>query len=61
MTFNDPPVWVALIAGTFSVGVTVLWLYIAWRAMRAHERLAAAAERMSKESKPIPPVSNISH
>lgn len=27
-----------------------LWLYIGWRAMRAHERLAAAAEKKARET-----------
>jgi uncharacterized membrane protein len=39
--------WIVL-AGALSVAVTVLWLYIGWRAMRAHERLASAAEHMAR-------------
>jgi len=50
--------WI-LLAGVFSVGVTTLWLYIGWRAMKAHERLARAAEQMvhvSPRSPSSPPL-----
>jgi len=40
-------VWILLV-GAFSVAMSVLWLYIAWRAMRAHERLASATEQMAR-------------
>jgi len=33
----------------WAVGVTVLWLVIGFRAMRAHERLAAATERIAQK------------
>ncbi len=42
--------WIIL-AGLASIVVTVLWLYIGWRAMKAHERLAAAAEQMARSSR----------
>lgn len=35
----------AVLAVLWGVAVTVLWLVIGWRAMRAHERIAAAVER----------------
>ena len=48
MSFNGADaVWVA-IATAVSVATAVLWLYIGWRAMRAHERLASAAEQLSR-------------
>ena len=33
-----------VVAMLWGVAVTVLWLVIGWRAMRAHERIAAAVE-----------------
>jgi len=41
--------WV-LIVGTFSVLVSLVWLYLGYRAVKAHERLATAAELMSRVS-----------
>lgn len=35
-------VLVAILSGVFAFAVTLLWLWIAWRAMRAHERIADA-------------------
>ena len=51
MSFNGggAPAW-AMIVGILSVGMSLLWLYIAWRAMKAHERLASAAEKMARSS-----------
>lgn len=37
---------VALMA-LWGIAVTIYWMVVAWRAMRAHERLASAVERMS--------------
>jgi hypothetical protein len=34
-----------LFVATGGIAITILWLVIFWRAMRAHERLADAAER----------------
>lgn len=36
-----------VVMGVWTVVVTVFWMVVAWRAMRAHERLASAAERMT--------------
>lgn len=38
----------------FSVVTTVLWLVIAWRAMRAHERIADAASEWIQLHRPPP-------
>ncbi len=35
------------VAGAFGVATTLFWMYVAWRAMRAHECLADAAERLT--------------
>ncbi|MEO7996124.1 MAG: hypothetical protein ABI852_01700 [Gemmatimonadaceae bacterium] len=35
----------AFVAIFFGLITTVIWMFIGWRAMRAHERLADAAER----------------
>jgi uncharacterized membrane protein len=50
----------ALAAGLFSasmaltllgtIGVALFWMVVGWRAMRAHEKLAAAAEALSRRS-----------
>jgi hypothetical protein len=37
----------ALVTGLVGFSMSLLWLYIGWRAMRAHERLAAAAEELA--------------
>ena len=50
MSFNGADAAWVVIAGVISVVMSVLWLYIAWRAMKAHERLAGAAERMARSS-----------
>lgn len=34
----------AIMAVLWGIAVTILWLVIGWRAMRAHERIAAAVE-----------------
>jgi hypothetical protein len=48
MSFNGADgVWV-VIAGTVSILMSVLWLYLAYRAVKAHERLASAAELMAR-------------
>ena len=33
----------------WGLAITILWLYIAWRAMRAHEKLAQSVEDISKK------------
>ncbi len=37
--------FLAILALTYGVVTTILWLSIGWRAMRAHERLADVLER----------------
>lgn len=43
--------FVAIVWGLF---VTIFWLVVAWRAMRAHERLASAAEELARKNQPNP-------
>ena len=51
MSFNGADaIWV-VIAGAFGILTSLLWLYIAWRAMKAHERLATAAEQMARPTR----------
>jgi uncharacterized membrane protein len=38
-----------LVALVLSALVTLFWMWVAWRAMRAHERLADAVERISRK------------
>jgi hypothetical protein len=40
---------VTFIAFLWGIAVTVAWLYIAWRAMRAHEKLSQAAVEMAQK------------
>jgi hypothetical protein len=42
--------WVAVL-GVVSFVPTLIGLYIAWRAMRAHEKLASAADQMARRAK----------
>ena len=35
--------------GLWGIAVAVLWLWIGWRAMRAHERLADAVGQLSRD------------
>ena len=50
MSFNGADIIWVIVAGSASVIASILWLYIAWRAMKAHERLARAAEQMVRVS-----------
>ena len=48
--------WLVLIVGVIG---SLLWLYIGWRAMRAHERLAIAVERIAGSGRaPLPRVTD---
>ena len=33
-----------------TIGVALFWMVVGWRAMRAHEKIAAAAEALSRRS-----------
>jgi uncharacterized membrane protein len=44
----------AFLAVVWGLLVTVFWLVVAWRAMRAHERLASAAEELARKNRPNP-------
>ena len=48
MSFSGASGLIVWLAGLFSVVVSLLWIYIAWRAMRAHEKLAAATDQIAK-------------
>ena len=48
MSFNGADSIVVAFATIVGVVSALLWLYIGWRAMRAHERLASAAEQMAR-------------
>ena len=39
----------AIFAILWGLLVTIFWMYIAWRAMRAHERLAKSVEDISQK------------
>lgn len=34
----------AVVGGIFGIAVSILWVWIGWRAMRAHERIADALQ-----------------
>ncbi len=40
--------YLAIVAMLYSLVITILWLSIGWRAMRAHERIADILERRAK-------------
>jgi hypothetical protein len=35
----------------WGIAITIYWMVVAWRAMRAHERLASALERLSEQGR----------
>lgn len=39
----------AIVAAAWGFAVMVFWMVCGWRAMRAHERLADAAEKLSHD------------
>ena len=40
---------IGILVFLWGLAITILWLYIAWRAMRAHEKLAQSVEDISKK------------
>ena len=38
----------AVLLALIGIAVTVFWMVVGWRAMKAHEKLADAAEEMSR-------------
>ena len=42
-------VLLSIVTGFFGVAIAVLWLWIGWRAMRAHERIADALNQPERE------------
>ena len=39
----------AFLVGLFGIASAILWIIIGWRAMRAHERIADAAEQAARK------------
>ena len=39
----------AVFSALFGMATMLYWMWVAWRAMRAHERLADSAERAAAE------------
>lgn len=58
LTFNGPTDALFWVAATWGIVVTLFWMRVAWRAMRAHEQLAAAAHATAKTQvqRPLPRV-----
>ena len=48
MTFNGADGAIFFIATSLSVLTMLFWMYIGWRAMRAHEKLAQAANQIAR-------------
>lgn len=46
---NDAAVGMMVLFGLWTVAIAVLWLWIGWRAMRAHEQLADAVGRLARD------------
>ena len=40
----------ATVAGLVGIAITIFWMIVAWRAMRAHERLAQATEELARKN-----------
>lgn len=40
----------AVLIALFGIATTVFWMYVGWRAMEAHERLARATEDMARKT-----------
>ena len=45
MTIGNPGEFTVL----FVIATTIFWMYVGWRAMQAHERLAKAAEDIARK------------
>lgn len=43
-------VLLSVVTGLFGLAIAVLWLWIGWRAMRAHERIADALNQPERDS-----------
>ena len=46
--------FLAFVAVVWGLFITIFWLVVAWRAMRAHERLASAAEELARKNRSAP-------
>jgi uncharacterized membrane protein len=58
-TMNSPSDLLFKVVTLIGYLVMVYWMYVGWRAMRAHERLAAAAETAAAQARaPLPRVSD---
>ncbi|MCY3016685.1 MAG: hypothetical protein NT171_18580 [Planctomycetota bacterium] len=42
---------VAILIGLFGIVASIFWMVVAWRAMKAHEKLSAAAEEIARRHK----------
>ena len=43
---EGPQIFLIVVGALWTLIVTILWLRIGWRAMRAHERLAASLDEI---------------
>ena len=48
ISVNNMPL-IGFLVVVWGLAVTVFWMYVAWRAMRAHEKLAQSVEDISKK------------
>jgi uncharacterized membrane protein len=39
----------AMLLAWFGIATTIFWMVVGWRAMRAHERIADAAEQAARK------------
>ncbi|HXU82867.1 MAG TPA: hypothetical protein VN914_15815 [Polyangia bacterium] len=42
----------AVLGVAASIAVGLFWMFVGWQAMRAHQRLAAAAEEIARAGRP---------
>lgn len=40
---------VAIVSGVFTLAVSLFWMWVGWRAMRAHERIADSLQSPERE------------
>jgi hypothetical protein len=42
----------AIVGGLFGIAVSIFWMWVGWRAMRAHERIADTLQDTGNASQP---------
>jgi hypothetical protein len=40
----------AVLSGAFTLGMSLFWMWVGWRAMRAHERIAESLQAPERDA-----------